>query len=113
MSAAGTGQALTGAVEIRNLTFSYPGAPAPSLEDVSLTIPAGGSVGIVGEIGSGKSTLLNAFLQRGYGMLADDVSGIVLDAEGRPATTPRSRRSSPVIPRSLLPGPATPAVPAR
>lgn len=43
-------------VEIRDLTFTYGGAP--SLRDVSLKIPAGTRVGIAGGIGSGKSTLL-------------------------------------------------------
>ncbi len=48
-----------GAVEVRGLTFSYERAASPALIDVSLSIPAGGSVGIVGSVGSGKSTLLD------------------------------------------------------
>lgn len=51
------GGTLQGSIEIRDLTFTYPGAPAAALEEVSVSIPAGGSLGIVGEIGSGKSTL--------------------------------------------------------
>jgi ATP-binding cassette subfamily B multidrug efflux pump len=45
-------------IEIRDLTFRYPGAPSPSLREVSLKIPPGTRVGIAGGIGSGKSTLL-------------------------------------------------------
>ena len=44
----------------------------------------GGAVLFAGRSGIGKSTLLAAFTRRGYAMLADDVTGIVLDAGGRP-----------------------------
>jgi ATP-binding cassette subfamily B protein len=47
-----------GEIEIRNLTFVYPGAAAPALEAVTLTVPAGHTVALVGRTGSGKSTLL-------------------------------------------------------
>lgn len=46
-----------GAVESRRLTFQYPGQSGFALEDLSLHVAVGGSVGIVGEVGSGKSTL--------------------------------------------------------
>ncbi|MEU1214592.1 ABC transporter ATP-binding protein [Streptomyces sp. NPDC005791] len=44
-------------VAVEGLTFSYPGAGEPVLRDVSLTIPAGGSLALVGATGAGKSTL--------------------------------------------------------
>ncbi|MFD6202862.1 ABC transporter ATP-binding protein [Streptomyces rubiginosohelvolus] len=44
-------------VTVRDLTFTYPGAEDPVLRDVSLTIPAGGSLALVGATGAGKSTL--------------------------------------------------------
>lgn len=47
-----------GELEFRNLTFAYEGdGHAPALRDVSLRIPAGSVVAIVGTTGSGKSTL--------------------------------------------------------
>ena len=44
----------------------------------------GGAVLFAGVSGSGKSTLLAALVDRGYAMLADDVTGVVLGAGGRP-----------------------------
>ncbi|MFJ3278345.1 ABC transporter ATP-binding protein [Streptomyces halstedii] len=44
-------------VTVEGLTFSYPDAGRPVLEDISLTIPAGGSLALVGATGAGKSTL--------------------------------------------------------
>jgi len=47
---------IEGAVEFRSLSFSYDGAPV--LQDVSLKVPAGTTLAIVGPTGSGKSTLV-------------------------------------------------------
>lgn len=46
-------------LEVRRLSFSYPGEQARALEDVSLSLPAQGKVAVVGRIASGKSTLLH------------------------------------------------------
>ena len=60
---------LRGHIEFRNVTFHYPKADAltmgpgePALRDVSVSIPAGSMVGIVGHSGSGKSTLARLLL---------------------------------------------------
>jgi ABC-type multidrug transport system fused ATPase/permease subunit len=44
-------------VTVEGLTFSYPDTEEPVLRDVNLTIPAGGSLALVGATGAGKSTL--------------------------------------------------------
>ena len=48
---------LSGEIEFRNLNFSY--GETAVLRDISLKIPAGSSLAIVGPTGSGKSTLAN------------------------------------------------------
>lgn len=48
-----------GSVTFRNVSFSYPGAENPVLEDISFTARPGTTVAIVGSTGSGKSTLLS------------------------------------------------------
>lgn len=48
-----------GTVEFRNVTFGYPGAEAPVLNNVSFTAKRGETTAIIGSTGSGKSTLLN------------------------------------------------------
>ncbi|MDD9801402.1 MAG: ABC transporter ATP-binding protein [Deltaproteobacteria bacterium] len=50
---------LDGEIEFRNLCFRYPGSEArpPALQDITLRIPRGAVVGIVGPVGAGKTTL--------------------------------------------------------
>jgi subfamily B ATP-binding cassette protein MsbA len=48
----------TGAISVRGLSFAYPGSDRLVLENVSLEIPAGKTVALVGRSGSGKTTLV-------------------------------------------------------
>lgn len=50
---------LHGAIEFRHMTFTYKDAPTPTLHDITLSIPAGTTLAIVGPTGAGKSTLVN------------------------------------------------------
>jgi ATP-binding cassette, subfamily B, bacterial MsbA len=52
-------------VRFENVTFTYPNASGPALVDVSLAVPKGQCVAVVGRNGSGKTTLL-ALLPRFY-----------------------------------------------
>jgi ABC-type multidrug transport system fused ATPase/permease subunit len=45
-------------IELQNVSFTYSGAATPSLVDVSLALPAGAVVALVGENGAGKTTLV-------------------------------------------------------
>jgi subfamily B ATP-binding cassette protein HlyB/CyaB len=56
---------LHGDIEFEQVTFRYEANAKPALRDVSLKIPAGQVVGIVGQSGSGKSTLAK-LVQRLY-----------------------------------------------
>jgi ATP-binding cassette subfamily C protein len=49
-------------IELEGLQFQYPGTPAPTLNNFSLTIAKNESVGIAGPSGSGKSTLVDLIL---------------------------------------------------
>lgn len=48
---------LSGSIELKNVSYSFPGASSPIIRNLSLKIPAGQKVAIVGRMGSGKSTM--------------------------------------------------------
>ncbi len=54
---------IQGDIEFSNLTFHYPGSKTPALEDVSFSVPAGSTLGILGRTGAGKTTLVNLLLR--------------------------------------------------
>jgi ATP-binding cassette subfamily B protein IrtA len=69
-----TGDAATGAeatpasteVTFDHVTYSYPGADTPAVDDVSFTLPAGTVTALVGPSGSGKSTLATLLARFDY-----------------------------------------------
>lgn len=61
-----------GAFRVDGVTFRYPGTERPALRNVSLELPAGRRIALVGHNGSGKSTLVKLLLR-----LYDPESGAV------------------------------------
>ncbi|MFF0018046.1 ABC transporter ATP-binding protein [Streptomyces sp. NPDC005374] len=57
--------ALERGIELRGVSFCYPGKESPTLRNVDLMLPAGSVVAIVGENGAGKTTLVK-LLSRMY-----------------------------------------------
>lgn len=49
-------------ISLKNINFFYPGKTKPTLENLTLKIPANKFIGIVGASGSGKSTLIDLLL---------------------------------------------------
>ncbi|MNQ27496.1 Toxin RTX-I translocation ATP-binding protein [compost metagenome] len=66
---------LKGALDVRQVSFSYPGQGNPALAKVSLHLNAGERVGIIGRSGSGKSTLARLLM----GFYGPDEGQILLD----------------------------------
>jgi len=64
-------------IRLQGVSFTYPRAAEPAIRDMSLTIPSGTAVGIIGESGAGKSTLIDLLL----GLLEPD-SGVI-SADGQ------------------------------
>jgi ATP-binding cassette subfamily C protein CydCD len=58
-----SGEQRDGLLEVRDLTFAYPGAPELALRGVSFVLPPGKKIAIVGPSGAGKSTLVNLLLR--------------------------------------------------
>lgn len=62
-------------VDLRGVTFTYPGAERPTVEGLDLHLPAGATVAVVGENGAGKSTLVNLLT----GMYELDAGQVLVD----------------------------------
>ena len=77
--AAGSNEAskTRGAISLKNVSFSYNNSNDMDLENITLEIEAGSTVGIIGGTGSGKSTLLK-LLTHTY-----DVSAGTIEIDGR------------------------------
>jgi ATP-binding cassette subfamily B protein len=75
----------TGLVELRNVSFSYPGAEHPVLNNLSFTAKPGETTAIIGSTGAGKTTLVNLlprlFDATGGAVLIDGVDVRELDPD--------------------------------
>ncbi|BDZ47496.1 ABC transporter ATP-binding protein [Naasia aerilata] len=76
---------LSGSLQFRDVTFSYPGAEAPVLRNLSFDLRAGTTTAIIGSTGAGKTTLVNLvprlFDVTGGAVLVDGVDVRDLDPD--------------------------------
>jgi ATP-binding cassette subfamily B protein len=66
---------LTGGITVEAVSFRYPGRAEPTLEQVSVLLPAGATVAIVGDNGAGKTTLVSLLA----GLCRPDSGRILID----------------------------------
>lgn len=70
-----------GTIEFRNVSFKYPFAEEPVLDDISFTVNKGETVAFIGSTGSGKSTLIN-LIPRFYDVSSGQVLVDGVDVKG-------------------------------
>jgi len=83
-------QRLTSGIAFEQVNFTYPGQDALAVRDVSLTLPAGSTVAVVGENGAGKSTLIKLLT----GMYRPDSGAITVDGQDLAAVAPARWRAA-------------------
>jgi ATP-binding cassette subfamily B protein len=81
---------LTDGIVLDQVGFRYPGSDRPALEDVSVRLPAGSVIAVVGENGAGKSTLMK-LLSRFYQPTSGRITVDGVDLERLPAEQWRER----------------------
>ena len=88
---------LDGGIELRGLSFAYgTDGRENALDDVSLVVPAGTSLGVVGPVGSGKSTLA-AMIPRIYEV--GDAQVFIDGIDVNQISLPRLRKSIAMVPQ--------------
>ncbi len=70
-----TNPALDREIRFESVSFAYAGAPSPSLDQISFTIPAGSVTALVGMSGAGKTTIVNLLLR----LYRQDSGSILVD----------------------------------
>jgi len=64
-------------IRLENLSYNYLDTPTPAIEDISIRIKQGESIGLIGPSGSGKSTLVDIIL----GLLRPDSGQVIVDGK--------------------------------
>lgn len=86
------------AIELRNVSFSYPNASRPALTNISIKIPCKQTVGFCGSTGAGKTTAADIIL----GLLEPDSGGLFVDAQPISAEHRRSwQRNIGYVPQNI------------
>lgn len=88
---------LKSSIVLQNVSYQYPGAPECSLNNVSLTISKGSSVGFVGASGAGKTTIVDVIL----GLLPPTEGQVLVDDQNIHEDLSAWQRSLGYIPQSI------------
>ena len=87
------------AIAVENVSFSYPTRAQPAIDQLSLSIPRGSMLAIVGATGSGKSTFLDVLM----GLLTPEQGRILIDDTAlSPAKQRRWHRSIGHVPQTIF-----------
>ncbi|HQL86564.1 MAG: Multidrug resistance ABC transporter ATP-binding and permease protein [Lentisphaerae bacterium ADurb.Bin082] len=86
------------AITVRHLDFRYDAAAEPTLRDISLEIPHGASVALVGPTGSGKSTLVNLIV----GLLEPTAGDILIDGRDLSSCVAAWQRRIGYVPQDIF-----------
>jgi ATP-binding cassette, subfamily B, bacterial PglK len=84
-------------IAIDNITYRYPNAAQAALDQISLTIPIGTALGIIGSSGAGKSTLVDLLL----GLLQPDSGAVLVDGVDIQDSLRRWQRCIGYVPQSI------------
>lgn len=90
---------LKGAIEFRNVSFTYPENNVTALKNISFRLEAGQSLGITGQVGSGKSSLLN-LLTRQYDVSSGEI--LIDSRDIRRHNLKVLRKNSGVVPQEVF-----------
>jgi ATP-binding cassette subfamily C protein len=87
----------TQSIDVEQVTYAYPEAAETALENISLSIERGQSVGFVGATGSGKTTMINVLL----GLLKPQEGRITVDGTNIHKHLPGWQANVGYIPQSI------------
>ncbi|NVO28003.1 ABC transporter ATP-binding protein [Donghicola sp. C2-DW-16] len=83
-------------IELKEVSFRFPGADAPAISNINLCIPARSTLGIVGGTGAGKSTMVDLLM----GLLPASAGAVTLD--GQALITERWQKSIGYVPQQIF-----------
>jgi ATP-binding cassette subfamily C protein len=90
--------ALRDTIALERVGYTYPGSAAPALDDVSLSVQRGESLGIVGPTGAGKSTLIDLIV----GLLPPGTGRVLIDGTDLAGRTRAWRRHIGYVPQAVV-----------
>ena len=91
-------QSFVRSLNLVDVSFAYPGAPAAALQGISLEIPHGRTVGFIGGSGAGKSTLVDVLL----GLLPPDSGRVEVDGVDIAAAPRAWQKNVGYVPQSIF-----------